>query len=107
MGVTCIAHYRFGCCGYVRYRGKVGVTYPDGTKYHCERNLLHPLVEQAEDEHGSCMGSHVLEHGHEPFSLVARSVSGQEYCIPNVTAMLTLSELKQRIAKQVNGALPT
>lgn len=86
------------------------MTYFDGTKYHCERDLLQPLVGQgqyAEDECGSCLSSHVFEHGHEPFSLVARSLSGQEYCLPNVTAMLTLWELKQRIAKQVNGALPT
>jgi len=106
--VTCIAHGRFGCCGYVRYCGKIGVTYYDGTKYHCDREQLRVVSEecqQDEEELNHPLRHHVHAHAHEPFTVVALAVNGQVYRFSHVKAVLTLLELKQRISKQVNETL--
>jgi len=108
--VTCIAHHRFGCCGYVRYRGKVGVTYSDGTKYHCDRDQLRLVGEGSQYVAGEINNSwnpNVYANAHESFTVVALSVNGQSHCISRVKAALTLLELKQRIARKVNETLLT
>lgn len=96
--VTCIAS-KFGCCGYVRYRSRIGVTYPDGTKYHCEKEQLRLVNRQSR---------HIAaaSNGDDLFTITAVSMNGQERHIPNVSAMSPLLGLKRQIAKQVNQVVP-
>jgi hypothetical protein len=107
--VTCHGGYKC-CCGYKRTNRGIGVTYDDGSKYHCRADQL-LISDVPVDECGSDIcatknsssleprapdGSHV-NLSSERFTLIARTMHGKEHLIPNVSVEMTARELKRRI----------
>lgn len=95
--VTCLGGYKC-CCGYSRSNKGIGVTYDDGRKYHCDARQLLPcdaskpaIAEIAAARPYSSESSSV-------FSIVATSLDGNQYLIPELYPCMTLREFKQCVA---------
>jgi len=107
--VTCHGGYKC-CCGYKRINQGIGVTYDDGSKYHCSLDQLRipdvPIDEcdsnSPSNENSSSPVTRAPDTSHmtlssEKFTLVARTIDGKEHLIPNVSVEMTIQELKRCI----------
>lgn len=109
--VTCQGGYKC-CCGYTRCNRGIGVTYDDGSTYHCDPDQLHPCetswFDSPEANEVSGADSSVAtspesysQSLNSKITLRAISIDGKEYSIPNVSAEMTLRELKQSLARMI------
>jgi len=99
--VTCQGGYKC-CVGYKRCNKGIGVTYDDGTKYHCDhQQLRHHEPDDLPCRSEQNFGCPLVQLSSAKFTLVATSLDGTENPIPNVSADMTVRDLKQSIARTV------